>query len=492
MPGTEPIAPEAVGGRARQAVRWSALAILAKQGCQMAGALVLARILGPSSYGVISVATVYVTLTTLLLDQGLASALIQRPDLGRRAVGAVTTVNLLSGIVLGALTWVAAPWLADFFDVDGLTPLLRVLGAGLLLKAVAITPRAMLMRAIRLRPVAVADVLGSTLGVCVAVSAALSGAGYFSMLGQVLATDLVLAVVLLVAGGAARPNLDLAALRTVLPYGLRIFGVNGLAFFSRNADNILVGRFLGVTSLSYYSMAYRVLVIPVQLLGQTVNRVLFPAFSRIASDRDSLATNLLRATETLAMAAVLPMVLAAVAAPELVALVLGPSWAPTVPILAVLAVAGARETVFYVTGALMRATGAAGTNLRYEILATVVQLTGIVIGLQFGLLGVALGYATAGFALVPVLLVIQRRLTGVSWAAQLGTLLPPVHACLWGAAAYLGVGLLPLVDLAHLLVGSAGYVLVALAVLRLMHRAALRRTTVFLQSLAGRAPRAAA
>lgn len=458
----------------------------------MAGALVLARILGPSSYGVISVATVYVTLTTLLLDQGLASALIQRPDLGRRAVGAVTTVNLLSGIVLGALTWVAAPWLADFFDVDGLTPLLRVLGAGLLLKAVAITPRAMLMRAIRLRPVAVADVLGSTLGVCVAVSAALSGAGYFSMLGQVLATDLVLAVVLLVAGGAARPNLDLAALRTVLPYGLRIFGVNGLAFFSRNADNILVGRFLGVTSLSYYSMAYRVLVIPVQLLGQTVNRVLFPAFSRIASDRDSLATNLLRATETLAMAAVLPMVLAAVAAPELVALVLGPSWAPTVPILAVLAVAGARETVFYVTGALMRATGAAGTNLRYEILATVVQLTGIVIGLQFGLLGVALGYATAGFALVPVLLVIQRRLTGVSWAAQLGTLLPPVHACLWGAAAYLGVGLLPLVDLAHLLVGSAGYVLVALAVLRLMHRAALRRTTVFLQSLAGRAPRAAA
>jgi O-antigen/teichoic acid export membrane protein len=468
-------APSPGRAAAGASLRWSFAAVLGRQIPQFAAALVLARILGPDSYGVISAATVYVTLTTLILDQGLAAALIQRPTVERTLPGAVATVNLASAALLAGLTWLLAPAVATFFSAPELTPLLRVLGLGLLLKGLAVTPRAMLQRNLSFRPIGVADIGGGVLGAAAGITAAVLGAGIWSMAAQVLVTDLVIAVLLLAASRGTAPNVRLGGLRDILPFSLRIFGSNGLAYFSRNADNILIGRFLGVTSLSLYAMAYRVLVIPVQMIGQTVNRSTFPLFSRLTDQPERLARALLTTLELLAFAAVPAMALVSVAAPELVQVVLGSEWRATVPVLTVLALAGARETVCSVFGSMMRAKGAGRLIFRYEWLATGAQLAGIVIGLQFGILGVAIGLTVAGFGLMPVLLVISRRLTGVRVRTQLGRVLPPVHAAVWGALAYLAIRLLSDSPLVIMLTGASGYALVVMLVLWLAHRRALVR-----------------
>ncbi|GAA3608831.1 lipopolysaccharide biosynthesis protein [Microlunatus ginsengisoli] len=462
-------------GQGGTSVRWSMAAVLGRQISQMVCALVLARLLGPETYGVISAATVYVTFTTLLLDQGLAAALVQRPVLSRFAPGAVATANLLCGLALALITIGAAPAVADFFRAPDLTPLLQVLGVGLLIKALAITPRAINLRLMRFRLIGVADISGGVLGAIAGISAALAGAGIWSMAVQVIFTDLVIAVVLLARTHGTRPNHHLGELTEILPFSLRLFGSNALAFASRNLDNILVGRFLGVTALSLYSMAYRVLVIPVQMIGQTVNRVTFPMFSRLAGDQPRLGRNLIKVTELLAFATIPGMFAIAVASPQLIDIVLGHEWAATAPVLSILAVAGARETVFSVTQSLMRAKGVGKLVLRYEFLATGVQLTGIVIGLQFGLIGVALGFTIAGFLLSPVMLVIQRRLSSAPIRTLLGRMLRPTHASLWGVAGYLGIRLIGWNELVTLLVGGVVYVVLLGAVLLLVHRAALRR-----------------
>lgn len=454
-------------------------------------ALVLARILGPQTYGVISVATVYVTLTTLMLDQGLAAALVQRPALKEGLAGAVATANLLTGAILGGLTWVFAPLVASFFSVPGLTNLLRVLGVGLVLKAAAIAPRALQQRTLRFKVQALADVSGGMVGAAFGIGAAGLGQGVWSLAWQVLATDLVIAVVLLGVTRQGTPNLHLGLLREILPFSLRIFASNALAFLSRNSDNILVGRYLGVSALSHYSMAYRVLVIPVQMIGQTVNRVSFPTFSRLAGDQARLGRNLLTVTELLAFTAFPSMIAVSVAAPQLIALVLGAPWAATAPILAVLAVAGARETVFSATGSLMRAKGAGKLIFRYELVATGSQVTGIVIGLQFGVVGVALGYTIVGFGLTPVLLVIQRRLSSVTVREQLSAILPALHCSLWGATAYLLVTLTDWSQLTTVLVGAAAYAVAAGGVGLTLHRAALRRTAAMALVLLGKKSTAA-
>jgi PST family polysaccharide transporter len=222
-------------------------------------------------------------------------------------------------------------------------------------------------------------------------------------------------------------------------------------------------------------MAYRVLVIPVQMIGQTVNRVSFPTLSRIAEDRAQVSALTLRISELLAAAAVPPMVFAAVSAPELVRLVLGTEWDGAIPVLTILAIAGARETALQATHSLMRAKGAGKLILRYEIGATTCQLVGIVIGLNWGIVGVAIGFTAAGFALTPVLMLIQRRLAGLSVRKQLGALMPWIHSSAWGAAAYLLVRLLGWPESATLLVGAIVYLSTGFAILRTFHRSSWNR-----------------
>ncbi|WP_182113258.1 MULTISPECIES: lipopolysaccharide biosynthesis protein [unclassified Actinotalea] len=467
----------AVGsGTAASAVQWNSIAVAGRQAFLLVSSVVLARVLGPETYGVISAATIYVTFTTLLLDQGLASALIQRPVLSRWAGGAVASANLVAGVLLAGLTVVVAPWVADFFRVEELTTVLRLLGLGLVVKSLAIAPRAMQARSLTFRAIAVADVSGAAAGAAAGVVAALCGAGATSIVFQVVTVDAVVATILLWSARGPVPNLRVSEVRALLPFGLRVMATDGIAYFSRNIDNILVGRVLGVVALSYYGMAYRVLVIPVQLVGQTVSRVMFPAFSRLAGRRELLADALVKATAMLAVVTVPAMGLLAVASPELVEVVLGRQWLPSAPLLTVLAVAGARETVLYVTGPLLKATGEVSLLVRYELLATAVQVAGIVVGLRWGVLGVAIGYTVAGFALSPVLLHLQRRLAGVTAGQQARAVLPPLHAALWGVAAYALVAQSSAGPALTLATGAAAYGAAAAVVLATVHRRSTART----------------
>ncbi|WP_180357927.1 lipopolysaccharide biosynthesis protein [Streptomyces sp. NP160] len=478
-------APVAFAGRtAARATRWSAVSVFGRQLAQVLFAVVLARIIGPEEFGLVSAATVYATLTALLLDQGLSAALVQRRDLPEGAGRAVATLNVVVALVLGGLTWVLAPALADFFSAPELSLAFRVLGAGLVLKALAVAPRALLSRALDFRPVAVGDVAGAVCGVAVGLGAAFSGAGYTSVLAQVLTTDAVVAAVLLVAARGPLPGASLGPLRVLLPFSARVFGANAVAYFSRNTDNVLVGKVLGLEALAQYAMAYRVLVIPVQLLGQTVKRTLFPAFSRMADDPPAVARALVAGTELVALLAVPVMALVACAAPEAVDLVLGPAWAPAAPVMTVLALAGARETVFYITPSLVSALGRAGTTLRLELVSTGVQVVGIVAGLPFGILGVAVGYATAGLLMTPVFLAVQRRVTGVTVGAQLRALAPAATAAAAGSVAYLAVAAALTGTVVTLAAGSLVFVVVALAALRVVHPAAAKRATARLREVA--------
>jgi O-antigen/teichoic acid export membrane protein len=451
-------------------VRWSAIAVIVRQLVQVVSAVLIARVIGPSSYGVISAAMIYVTLTSLILDQGLSAALIQRQHLSRRAPGAVATVNILLAVVIACATWLAAPLLAAFFSTPELTTVFRVLAVLVPLKAIAIVPRAMLSRGQVFKSIAVGDVAAGVAGAATGVTAALVGADYFSLVFQVGVTDAIVAVLLWIFARGPVPNLAFRQVADLMSFSAKVFLTNCIAYFSRNVDGILVGRVLGVTSLALYGMAYRVLSLPVQFIGQTVNRVLFPVFSRNAHDRAKVAAQLTSATETLALAVVPVMVFISCAAPELVHIVLGPEWLPAAALISAFALGGARETIFYITPAVMKAFGRTTLLLNYEFLATGLQVAGIVIGLQFGVFGVAVGYTAAGFLLVPVLFAIQASITGVRVRHQVAAILPAVHASLWGGAGYLAVGLLGLPLFAHAALGAVAYVVLALAVLLLVHR----------------------
>jgi O-antigen/teichoic acid export membrane protein len=476
-------------------VRWSGISVVGREGCRVAFTIALARMVGPDAFGIVAQAVVYIGVVGLLLDQGFSSALIQRPRLEEGMAGAVVTVNLAVGAALTAVTLAVAPAWAAFMGSPELTLVLAVLAPCLFVRAVSITPRALLMRGMQFRKIGIADVSGAVTGGAAGVVAAALGASYWALVVQIVVTDLVTAVVMLSAGAGSWPNLRMHRLRQIAGFSWRAFAAGVLInSVSRNIDNILVGRFRGPQQLAFYGLAYRLLLLPVQLASTTIGAVLFPAFSRLAGNVDALRTEMARATRALATLALPGMALVAVSAPQVVLLLFGPQWAPAVPIVQVLAMVGALQAIYQPsTTPLVLGLGHAGLNLRLAWLTTLVATAGIVAGLPFGALGVAIGYSVATCLLLPVEWVIRRRMLGMTVRHQLATLIPGLHVAIWVAATYLLVALaITEHDLIVLALGVPAALGAGTAALRLFHRAQLTELIQVSGRLVGRTRLAAA
>lgn len=436
----------------------------------------LARMVGPEAFGIVAQAAVYIGVVALLLDQGFSSALIQRPRVEDDMPGAVVTVNLAIGAVLTAVSVAVAPAWAAFMDSPQLTLVLAVLASSLFIRALSITPRAMLLRSMEFRKIGIADISGAAVGGALGVVAAAVGASYWALVVQIVTTDLVLALIMFLVGAGSRPNLRMQRLRQIAGFSMRAFAAGVLmTSVSRNIDNLLIGRFQGPQPLAFYGLAYRLLLLPVQLTSLTIGAVLFPAFSRLADNLDALRTEMARATRALATLALPAMALVAASAPQVVLLLFGAQWAPAIPIVQVLAMVGALQAVYQPsTTPLVLGLGHAVLQLRLAWLTTLVTTAGIVAGLPFGALGVAIGYSVATGLLIPVEWLIRRRLLGMTLRGQVAMLAPGLHTAIWVAATYLLLALgIAGHDLLVLALGVPVAVAIGTAALRLFHSAQL-------------------
>ncbi|TCL84417.1 PST family polysaccharide transporter [Rathayibacter sp. PhB179] len=461
------------GGGARN-VRYNILALVGRQGQIIVFSVILARILGPASYGVVAQANVYMAFAALLLDQGLTPALISRKKVDRTLVGAASSINIGLAFLLGAATIPLAGPVADFLQTPQLVVVLPVMAIGLLVKGFAIVPRMLLMRMLRFKVIAVAETVSAAVGGVSGVVLALTGFDFWSIVVQLMVTDAVALIVMYVAARPPLPNLALGTLRDTMNFGIKVFAGNLLSFGSRNIDNLLVGKLFGATDLALYSLAYRVLLTPVQMIGQAVTRVLFPALARVRDVPGEGARLIQRSTATIAFISFPLMFFIAVASYDGIQLILGEAWIGAVPVLAVLAVTGARQAVTSVNAPVLLGYARADIHLRFNILASVVQISGIIIGSFWGMLGVAVGYTIAGIALMPVILLIQRRLAALPVRRQLGAFLPAMHAATWAAGSYLLLYLIPLYPAARIAVGLPLFLGVYSAVMVVVHRAAWR------------------
>jgi PST family polysaccharide transporter len=455
-------------------VKWNGLALVGRQLVVVFFSILLARMLGPASYGIVAQATVYITLTTLILDQGLSSALISRESISRRLAGAASTLNFLLAVGIAAVTIPLAAPIATFLNTPALVTVLPVLAAGLVSKSAAVVPRLLLQRKLMFRWLAVTDIGSALVGGLAGLACALSGLDYWSIVVQLLVTDVIALIVLLAAARPPLPNLAFGELSTVFGFGARVFVGNLISFASRNVDSIVVGKFLGEAQLGYYALSYRVLLTPIQMIGQTVSRVLFPLVARRQSDLPEVSRLLLKSTRGLALISFPLMAFVSVSSLDSIPLVLGDAWRPAIPVLAVLALTGARQSVTSINAPILLGLGRADTLLKFNTTAAIVQIAGMFAGLPFGILGVATGYTIAGLILTPLILVIQRRLVGTGYVQQCASVWPALHGSLWAAATYGALYLSPLAPLLRLGVGLAAGGMVYVLVIRVLHRKSWR------------------
>lgn len=422
--------PPAMRTRVLRGIAWKAGSQMFAQITQIVVAVILARLLTPRDYGLAAMVLVFAALVPIFADLALGSALVQRD---RLTEDDRSTVFWLSGATgLGfTLLGIALSWpIAAFYGEPEVQPLFAALSLGFVVRSLGSTQAALLSREMDFRSLELRMIAGTAVGSVVGISLALGGFGAWAIiLQQVVAA--VVSTVLLWVFTPWRPaaRFSMASVRRFAGFSGNVFGTRILFYLNRNADNLLVGRYLGPQSLGAYALAYNVMLLPMSRLGAPVVEVFFPAFSQMQRDFDRLASLWIRVNRMIGALTIPAMLGLIIVAPEFVRVVFGEQWTAAIPVIQLLAWVGLLQSLQSINSSLLMALDRTRTLLRYAVVVLVASLLAFVLGLHWGIVGVAAAYAIASTFVEPYytyltaralqvqVLSFPRALAGVAQAA---------------------------------------------------------------------------
>ena len=404
-------------------INWSVLSQIGRQALSFVIGVVLARLLSPREFGLLAMVTVISGFALSFMELGFGAALVQRQDAREEHLSSVFWVNVISGLAMTLLFAAAAPLMARFYGEPLLLPLTLVLAAKFVIYALSIIQRVLMVKALDFRSLAVVEIGSVVVAGAVAVAMAMAGLGVWSLVANYLLATMV-ATALFWWMGRWRPEaaFDWAAVKDLLSFSGHFLGTKTLGYWTRNADNLLIGRFIGSSALGLYSKAYAVLMLPLLNVSRTVERVMFPSLSIIQDDRPRVKRVFLRMARGVAFVTFPIFAGMAVVAEPFVLGVFGEQWAGMIPLVQVLCVLGVAQSVIRLDGNLYLSQGRADLQFRVNLFVQGVILAGIVAGLRWGVMGVAVGLTVASLATAYVRLHFAGRLVNLSVWELLRTL----------------------------------------------------------------------
>ncbi len=408
-------------------LKWTTLSQAIRLGSQLLSVIILARLLPPSDYGLAAMAAVVTGFVSLFRDFGTAAAIIQKQNLSQKLLDSVFWLNVAFGLSLACLLGLLAPFIAYGFSEPQLKEILWVLLLTFPIASLGAVHQALLEKASRFRHLAIIESTAAFISLIGAALAAWSGWGVYSLVLQALLMTSIGTIGLWMVS-QWRPffRWEVKEIRGIIGFSGNLVGFNVFNYFIRNADNLLIGRFLGASELGYYSMAYRLMLWPVQNISIVVGRVLFPALSSVQSNHDRLSNAYIRATAAITLITAPLMLGFFVLREPFVTVALGSRWLPVASILAWLVPVGLLQSIGTLVGTLYLVTGRTDVMFKWGIGAGLLIIPAFYIGLQWGVVGVASAYAIVSMLLFLPSLAIPFRLVGLRVKNVLRKLLPSI------------------------------------------------------------------
>jgi PST family polysaccharide transporter len=449
------------GSQNRIAVRGSLITVGGQFGrfvVQAVSLLVLARLLNPEDFGLMAMVLSVAGIASVIGDAGLSLAALASRDLDDDQRSALFWLNGAVGLATAGALALMAPWLALFFRRPELAVLMYALAPSFALMGLSVQFRAHINRELRFAALVVVDVGSQALALAFAVVLAMSGAGVWSIVGQYLAA----AGSTFVGSACAarwRPRWPRTWTTTwpLLRFGVHNLGAQLLNYLSINVPAMMLGRVAGATQLGYYNRAYTLFALPMSQLAAPLTRVALPMIARRRDDA-AFPAILHKAHVLLCYTLVAGFALLATLAPSVVLLLLGPGWHESVPIVRILAIAGAFQALAYVYYWIYLATGRTRRQLLVAVPGRFVMIAGAFVVAPLGGVGVATLIAVGMIILWFSGSVVGVRGTGVDPRPLLATTarVMGVFAAGSGAAILVDVTLLPAdAALLRLVVGTA-------------------------------------
>lgn len=389
--------------KAIHGAKWSMLQEIASQLIDFLIIIILARLLGPTDFGIVAMALVIVTAMRPLVSLGLGVAITQRAAIDQEHLNTAFWATLLFGALLTSFMLLTAKYWAVMFSEPRLAEILPWLSLSLVFVALTTVQEAILRRDLNFKVYAIRTVGGKIFGGVVGVTLALTDFGIWSLVARNLVTAFI-SMLLLWGISNWRPSFkfDVQRFKVLFTFGLPVTLNELLAFVKINSDSLLISYFLGATALGYYNIAYRLMAIVFQLVTKTISQVGMPAFSRLQDDPARLASAFISITQLIAAIAFPAFLGIAVLAPELVPALFGEQWLASIPVLRILMLIGIAHCLLTPMLALLVGVGKPKVRLKLQAIDSIANLIGFSIAVHWGIVGVAVSYVIVGCAMFPL------------------------------------------------------------------------------------------
>ncbi len=394
-------AGDSLRDRTLHGLGWSGFSQVLRQGLQVIVSILLARLLAPGDFGALAMIMVFTGFAASFSDLGLGAALVQKQDAQPRHASTVFCLQLVVGFALTVLLAGASHLIAGFYRNPGLVPLCLGIAPIFVFSALSGVPMSLLQKEMAFRKIAVIETITVLVSGTTAVLLALNGWGIWSLVVQCLLSAFLTAAL---SWRQSRWRLsfafDLPSWRELRRFGTSLAGYNVVNYWIRNLDNLIVGRFIGPAALGLYSRAYNLMLYPISQVSGAVSRVMFPALASIQDQTERLRDIYLRAARLIALATFPIMAGMAVLADLFIVTVFGPAWEEAAGILRILAAIGMLQSVGTTLGWIYTVRGRTKTMFRFGMAAGAVYAVSFLVGVRWGVRGVAAAYAASGFLLL--------------------------------------------------------------------------------------------
>ncbi len=430
-------------------VRGSALAGIGytlSQILTLATYLVLARLVSPTEFGLFTAGLVMVGLARLYTESGMLAAVVYWRDRLEEAAATAFVATFVSGVLIGLLMLALAPAIGWFFHDSTVTGIAAAAAGLALLRTIAIVPDALLQRQFSfLRRMVVEPGSVLAFGV-VGIVLTANGLGVWGLVIAQYASFLVAA---LLSWGLIswRPQLRLASFamwRELISYGRHTIAAATVIRVGEEIPVLILGRFTGAATLGQLRYGRRIASLPLAMIMAAASYVLFPAFARIATERERFQASVLRALRWMAILAVGGGLIMIPLGKPLTSLAFGDVWAQAGEAVMALGVYTAARGISSLIVEALKAHGRPEIVTRMNVIELVVGTIAMLALLPFGLVGVCVGISIGSILRTAYALRSAHAVMGLPRRNLLVAIRPPVVAALAMVAVLLPLDLLVL------------------------------------------------
>lgn len=346
---------------------------------------ILARLISPEEYGILAIIMTFISLFSNFLEMGWGSAIIQKKDINKKFISSVFYVNIFLGFILGIVFYFFSYYFISVYYNNMVYKFLgKYMFFYLFFISLGIAPKALLYRQKQFKEIAFISLISNFVSGIIGILLALKGFSYYALIWQGIFSNIFIFILSWkISKIEIILTFSIKELKSMLSYSNYTFLFSFINYFSRNLDNILVGKYMGIYSLGIYDKAYKLMLYPLSILTNVISPVLHPILARFQDNKEKIYFEYMKVVRVLACLGILISVISFFSSKEIILILYGKKWEDVIPIFKILSICISVQIVLSSSGTIFLASGQSDKLFFTGFINSIFMSGIIILGVKF-------------------------------------------------------------------------------------------------------------